>query len=158
MALSHRLAALSIAALGCVAAAAQAAAPATSAWYGRWSVSEDNPTFTARGKLYKTVDIAPCGNDFCGVSVDDGGKCGATLFRFLGRRALATDTLEGHGRWGTGRKNVVIYPSLDEGLPAAERGFELYLGDGYDFGGRSENMPKFHAGYRRAGAPRCSVR
>ena len=156
--LFHRLTGLSMAIAGLVPLMSQAAAPASSDWYGRWTVSEDRPLFTARGQLYKTIDIAPCGNDFCGVSVNDAGRCGAVLFRFFGRRAGTPETLQGHGRWGEGRKNVVIYPALSEDLPAAERGFELYVGDGYDFGGRSENMPKFHANYARRAAARCTTR
>ena len=154
MALSHRLIALSIGALT-LAVGAQAAAPVSSGWYGRWVVAEENPAFTARGQVYKTVDIAPCGNDFCGVSVGDGGRCGAVLFRFLGHRAATDDSLQGHGRWGTGRKNVMLYSFGGDAVP---RGFELYLGDGYDFGGRSDNMPKFHAEYRRTGAAQCMAR
>jgi hypothetical protein len=61
--------------------------PASSPYYGRWTVDDESPVFTARGRLYKTIDVAPCGRDFCGVSVDDAGTCGATLFRFFGRRA-----------------------------------------------------------------------
>lgn len=155
MALSHRLIALSIVACG-FAAASQAAAPTTSPWYGRWNVAEENPTYTARGMAYKTIDIAPCGNDFCGVSVGAGGRCGATLFRFFGHRAGEDSSLQGHGRWGGGRKNVVIY-SYDTDEANDRKGIELYLGDGYDFGGRSENMPKFHADYRRSGAAQCKA-
>jgi hypothetical protein len=129
---------------------------ASSPYYGRWTVSEDRPVFTARGRLYKTVDVAQCGGDFCGVSVDDKGACGAVLFRFLGRHA-GTDVLRGHGKWGEEQKNIVIYSySGDE--PGAAPHFELYLGDGHDFGERSGNMPKFRANYRRLGSARCQVR
>ncbi|MEZ0244606.1 MAG: hypothetical protein ACAH11_14620 [Sphingomonas sp.] len=133
--------------------AAEGAGAATP-YYGRWTVNEDRPVFTARGKLYKTIDIAPCGKDFCGVSVDDKGKCGVTLFRFLGRN-VAAPALRGHGVWGTEKKNVVIY-SWGDG--AAESGFELYLGDGHSFGERSGSMPKFHAEYKRLGNARCTAR
>jgi hypothetical protein len=134
-------------------AAAEAPGAATP-YYGRWTVAEDRPVFTARGKLYKTIDIAPCGRDFCGVSVDDKGKCGAVLFRFLARN-VAADTLRGHGKWGDERKNVVIYKyDMDD----AASNFELYLGDGHSFGERSGSMPKFHAEYRRLGNAKCSTR
>lgn len=158
MRLFHCLASLSIIAVGAVAA--QAAAPASSLYYGRWTVAEARPAFTARGREYKTFDIAPCGKDFCGVSVGDGGRCGAVLFRFLGHRARDDneDYLRGHGKWGTARKNVVIY-SFDEGEGAAtKRQLNLYLGDGYDFGERSASMPKFQAEYKRTGAARCTAR
>jgi hypothetical protein len=130
-----------------------AAQHAGSPYYGRWTVSEDRPVFTARGLTYKTIDVAPCGSDFCGVSVDDNGRCGAVLFRFLGVHA-EVDTLRGHGKWGNEQKNVVIYSNGDGDNP----GFELYLGDGYNLGGRSANMPKFHSTYRRLGRARCVTR
>ena len=52
-------------------AAAAGASSAKSPYYGRWTVDEEKPVFTARGRLYKTIDVAPCGKDFCGVSVND---------------------------------------------------------------------------------------
>lgn len=161
MALFHRLAMLSIGLLGTVAGTgAQANAPASSLYYGRWSVAEERPAFTARGKLYKTIDIAPCGKDFCGVSVADGGKCGPVLFRFLGKRAHddADDYLRGHAAWGTAKKNVVIYSYDDDSTTPLTRTLDLYVGDGYDFGERSANMPKFHANYARKGAAACRAK
>lgn len=137
-----------------LAGAAQAQGLGTSPFYGRWTVSEDRPVFTARGRMYQTIDVAPCGRDFCGVSVDAQGACGVTLFRFLGRNANAVDRLQGHGRWGDAKKNLEIYRY--EG--AQERTFELFLGDGHDFGGRSASMPKFRAEYRRLGSSTCASR
>lgn len=158
MALFHRLACLSIALAG--AASVQAAAPASSRFYGRWAVSEERPVFTARGREYKTIDIAPCGNDFCGVSVADGGRCGAVLFRFLGHRARNDydENLRGHAKWGNARKNVVVFWYDDGDKEPITRTLELYLGEGYDFGERSANMPKFHANYARKGAAQCKAR
>jgi hypothetical protein len=157
--LSQSLARLSIFAAVCAGTVAFAlpadAGKPTSTYYGRWTVDEEKPIFTARGRLYKTIDVAPCGKDFCGVSVDDGGKCGAVLFRFLGVHAQV-DTLRGHGRWGNEQKNVVIYSY--GGDPDSTPGFTLYLGDGYNLGERSGNMPKFHAGYRRLGGAKCVAR
>lgn len=124
---------------------------AATPYYGRWTVSEDRPVFTARGKLYKTIDVGPCGRDFCGVSVADNGKCGPVLFRFLSKNVRAEE-LKGHGKWGDQRKNIQIFRYEDDNA------FELYLGDGHDFGGRSDSMPKFHAEYRRAGKAHCSSR
>ena len=129
----------------------------TSPYFGRWTVSDHRPVFTARGRPYKTVDFAPCGRDFCGVSVDDQGRCGAVLFRFLMAHVDAADSLRGHGRWGAERKNVLINSYEDTDAPSG-RSMELYLGDGYDFGERSDNMPKFHAGYRRTGNAHCAAR
>lgn len=157
--LSMRLLAALAASAACAAmpAASLAAAPAKSHYYGRWTVSEDKPVFSSRGIAYKTIDIAPCGNDFCGVSVADGGKCGATLFRFFGHRATSEDLLHGHGRWGSARKNIQIGTWEDQDAPGG-RVIELYLGDGYDFGERSENMPKFQALYRPTGRAQCTAR
>jgi hypothetical protein len=128
---------------------------ATSPYYGRWTVDEARPVFTARGRLYKTIDVAPCGRDFCGVSVGDAGACGPVLFRFLSRSAML-DELRGHGKWGEAQKNVVVYNASD--ADAGTHAFELYLGDGHDFGGRSDSMPKFHANYRRLGGAKCTAR
>jgi len=151
---------LGLAALGSTALVGPAfggeAPAAASPYYGRWTVAEDRPVFTARGRLYKTIDVASCGRDFCGVSVDDRGKCGVVLFRFLGRHADGADALRGHGKWGDTQKNVEIYAG-DSG-EAGGRSFGLSLGDGHDFGERSANMPKFHAEYRRLGNARCRAR
>ncbi|MBW8753245.1 MAG: hypothetical protein JF595_03695 [Sphingomonadales bacterium] len=164
-ALSHSFAGLSmrvLLGLGLVASAGGALAAGnraavSSPYYGRWTESEDRPIFTARGRLYKTIDVAPCGRDFCGVSVDDRGQCGATLFRFLSRHANGTYELRGHGKWGDAQKNLEIYSDDDTGA-AGDRSFDLYVGDGHDFGGRSESMPKFHATYRRLGGGSCRAR
>jgi hypothetical protein len=141
------------------AAPVQAGAPGTAKtpYYGRWTVDEERPVFTARGRLYKTIDVAPCGKDFCGVSVADNGACGTVLFRFLGKRAEGGDTLRGHGKWGADKKNVVIYSYEDAELPGGNS-FELYLGDGHDFGERSGSMPKFHANYKRLGGAKCAAK
>ena len=151
-----RLSIIPLAAATLATAAPAAAGPPASLYDGRWTVSEDKPVFTARGRMYKTIDIAPCGRDFCGVSVDDGGKCGPMLVRFLGKNAAA-ESLRGHGKWGGEQKNVVIF-SYGAGDGGDNQGFELYLGDGYNLGRRSANMPKFHAEYRRLGAAKCTVR
>lgn len=134
-------------------APANASPPGGSLYYGRWTVSEDKPVFTARGRVYKTIDVAPCGADFCGVSVSDGGACGPVLFRFLAKNANV-DTLRGHGRWGAERKNVVIY-SYNGTASGDTPAFDLYVGDGVNFGERSGNMPKYHAEYKRLGGARC---
>lgn len=134
-----------------------AAAGGTSPYFGRWAVSENRPVFTARGRLYKTIDIAPCGRDFCGVSVDDQGRCGTTLFRFLMSHADGEDTLRGHGRWGAERFNVMLDNYEETDAPGGRR-IELYLGKGYDFGERSDNMPKFHANYNKSGRAQCRAR
>jgi hypothetical protein len=146
--------------LAAAATASAAGAPASSRYYGRWTVGEERPVFTARGREYKTIDIAPCGNDFCGVSVADGGRCGAVLFRFLGKRARDEDAqdLRGHGKWGSARKNVLIYAFDDGEGAAAKRQLGLYLGDGYDFGERGGSMPKYHADYVRKSAAQCTAR
>ncbi len=157
--LLHTAATIAIGCIVTLSAVASAAPAARSPYYGRWKVHEERPVFTAKGKLYKTIDIAPCGNDFCGVSVADNGKCGPTLFRFLASHADGTTTLRGKGRWGTDRKNVQIdtwETDPSENVPGG-RLINLYLGDGHDFGERSDNMPRFHAEYHRSGEARCKA-
>jgi hypothetical protein len=156
--LSHRVARLSIGLAVLASGALALAGPAaTSPYYGRWTVSEDRPVFTARGRLYKTIDIAPCGNDFCGVSVGDRGACGPRLFRFLSSHADGESTLRGRGLWGAERKTVQINTWAD-GDAQGGKVIDLYLGDGHDFGERSDNMPKYHAAYRPTGRALCTVR
>lgn len=127
-----------------------------SPYFGRWTVSGEKERFSSRGQLYKTIDIAPCGRDFCGVSVSANGTCGPALFRFLARNQRA-EMLRGHGLWGAQKKNVTLEAYANEDLPGG-RVIDLNLGDGYDFGERSDNIPKFNASYRPAGAVRCTVR
>lgn len=154
-ALFHRLSVLSIGLAGLgLALPSQAAAPG-SPFFGRWKVAGEKPVFSSRGREYKTIDIAPCGKDFCGVSVAENGRCGPTLFRFLMKRANGETELRGHGKWGGARKNVLIWLFDSDD---AHKGMQVYLGDGYDFGERSENMPKFDAAYRHSGVARCTAR
>ena len=154
-ALFHSIAALSIG----LFAAVPAVAAGTSPYYGRWTVNEAKPVFTAKGRMYQTIDIAPCGKDFCGVSVTAGGGCGPLLFRFLAKHAKGDDALHGHAKWGTTTKNVQIGTwEMDPKDWPGGREIDLYVGDGHDFGDRSENMPKFHGEYKRIGNARCLAR
>lgn len=114
--------------------------------------------FSTRGKLYRTIDVAPCGKDFCGTSVSANGACGPVLFRFLGWRARAEEELRGHGAWGKVKKKaqLFLYDKYDEATEKVTgKTLELYLGDGWDFGGRSDSMPAFHGMYRRTAAGSC---
>ena len=154
-ALFHSIAALSIGLFAAIPALAAAPSP----YYGRWTVKEAKPEWTAKGRMYRTIDIAPCGRDFCGVSVGDKGSCGPMLFRFLAKHAGGNDALHGHAKWGTQTKNVQIetWETPAESWPGG-REIDLYVGDGHDFGDRSENMPKFHGEYKRIGNARCTAR
>ena len=122
--------------------------------YGRWTVDDPDARFSARGRDYKTIDIAPCGKDFCGVSVNDQGRCGPVLFRFLAKNRNAEE-LKGHGRWGTAKKKVGINNYTSE---RNQRVIHLTLGDGYEYDERSGNMPTYESGYARTGAARCTTR
>ena len=155
-ALFHSIAVLSI---GLAAAAAPVMAAQTSPYYGRWTVNENKPVFTAKGRLYQTIDIAACGKDFCGVSVGDKGQCGPVLFRFLAKHADGESELHGHAKWGGAVKNVQISTwEMESKEWPGGRQLDLYVGDGHDFGERSENMPKFHGEYKRIGNARCTAR
>ena len=115
--------------------------------------------FTAKGRQYQTIDIAACGKDFCGVSVAAGGKCGPVLFRFLAKHSDGENELHGHAKWGGALKNVQIATrEADPGDWPGGRLIDLYVGDGHDFGDRSDNMPKFHGQYKRMGNARCTAR
>jgi hypothetical protein len=158
-ALFHRLTALSIGLAALSLSAPVTAEAVSSPFWGRWKIASNGeaPKFSSRGIEYKTIDIAPCGKDFCGVSVRDNGQCGAVLFRFLMKRADGKEELRGHGKWGKGRTNVLIW--LFQGdTPSSDRQMQLYLGNGYDFGERSANMPKFDGYYRHSGAAKCKAR
>ncbi|MDE8652385.1 hypothetical protein [Novosphingobium album (ex Liu et al. 2023)] len=134
-----------------------AAATGGSPYYGRWTVADDEAVFSSRGVLYKSIDIAPCGKDFCGVSVGEGGACGPTLFRFLTRHKDGETRLSGHGKWGKAVKNIEIDFYREESIPGG-RMLDLNLGDGHDFTGRDGSMPKYSASYRPVGEPRCTAR
>jgi len=126
----------------------------TSPLFGRWINSEDKPHYSSKGKLYKTVDIAPCGKDFCGVSVSDSGACGPTLFRFLTIHAN-NDFLEGHGKWGSSTLKVQLARSTD-----AQNNTTLLIGLGdktFDFEGREGSMPIYRGDYKNAGAAKCTA-
>ncbi len=160
--LSHSLKRLSICSAVTVLAVtaitgAQGAPTPPSPFFGRWTVSEDRPAFTVRGQQYKTIDIAPCGKDFCGISIARNSSCGPALFRFLMKHADGQSQLVGHGKWGNQIKNIQIESYRSDGNSGKPL-IELYLGDGHDFGGRSDSMPRFHAEYKRIGAPQCKAR
>jgi len=159
--LSHRLASLSIlaaaAAIGVAPTGALSAVP-QSLYSGRWTVSDKKPVFSSSGILYKTVDVAPCGRDYCGVSVGNGGACGPLLFRFTSKSIRGSERLQGHGRWGNARKKIVIEAVDNDNSAPGGRYLSINLGDGYDFSERSGNMPKFAAGYHSAGAAHCVAR
>lgn len=153
--------ALPAAALGFLAVTAVAPAPAAAAgqspYFGRWTVNDEEAKFSSKGIAYKTIDIAPCGTDFCGVSVNPNGTCGGVLFRFLGKHANGKTMLKGHARWGSAQKNVTIDSFEDATFPSG-RGFDLNLGDGYNFNERDGNIPKYYGTYKRIGASRCTAR
>lgn len=131
----------------------------TSHFFGRWTVSDDKPVFTKRGILYKTIDVAPCGADFCGVSVSAKGDCGATLFRFLTAHANE-ETLQGHGLWGDQKLKLQI-EFLDPKYadpPTTTPAFSLGIYDkNFEFDSRDGSLPKFQANYKPAGEAVCKL-
>jgi hypothetical protein len=123
-------------------------------YFGRWTVSDDKPEYSSKGVVYKTVDIAPCGNDFCGVSVDDENHCGATLFRFFTAH-VNDQELAGHGRWGETKKKLQINYSIPT-EPIEKPYFTLGLGeDDMDVTGREGSIPTFQANYKFIGEGTC---
>jgi hypothetical protein len=133
---------------------APAARAETTQYYGRWTVSDDKPAFSTNGKLYKTIDMAPCGKDFCGIAVDDKNHCGKTLFRFFTTHAK-DDELTGHGLWGSEKKKLI----MGYATPADADAY-MYLGlgaDDMDLGGREGSEPTFDANYKKIGKALCTA-
>ena len=125
-------------------------------YFGRWTISDDKPAFSAKGKFYKTFDVAPCGKDFCGVSVDDQQNCGPTLFRFLTAHAN-NDEIVGHGRWGDVKKKLII----DFVVPLKGEPDTLYIGLGsedMDLSAREGSVPTFDGNYKHVGEAVCVVK
>ena len=133
--------------------AARAADPAID-YFGRWVVDDPTDKFSTNGKLYRVIDIAPCGADFCGVSVGEGQTCGTTLFRFLTAHAH-DEMLSGHGKWGSEKKKLEISGSVDD-----KKNTLVSLGMGgedYSMESREGSMPTFEASYHRTGEASCLV-
>ncbi len=134
--------------------ASPAARAEDSHYFGRWTVSDDKPAYSAKGKLYKTFDVAPCGKDFCGISVSDKGDCGETLFRFLTIHEN-NDELTGHGRWGAMKKKLTVGMAKPDGAPSY-----MFLGlgdDNMDITGREGSIPTFEANYKRVSDAVCKT-
>jgi hypothetical protein len=127
---------------------------ATDQYSGRWTVSDEKPVYSSKGILYKTIDVAPCGKDFCGVSVADDNACGEVLFRFLTTDA-DDEELVGKARWGRVKKK------LELGFGTAENDAPyMYLGlgsDDMDLSGREGSIPTFQADYKRDGDAACTT-
>lgn len=144
--------------LGLAAISATSSAQAgDSPYYGRWTSAEDNPKFSSKGIMYKTFDVAPCGKDFCGVSVSDSGECGPTLFRFLTIHAN-NDSLKGHALWGNQKKNLEMstYQVADDQNNTTTQ-LQVDLGDGHDFGSREGSEPMYDSFYKRTGDASCTA-
>jgi hypothetical protein len=153
--LSHVARAVSTGLLGLAALAATPvlAGPA-SPYFGRWTLADPKPHYTARAAEYRTIDIAPCGKDFCGVSVGPKGACGAVLFRLLAKHLPGDDMITAHAKWGNDKLKMMIEP--DKGNVFT---FFIGLGDRrYEMESRSSSMPKFDGQYTSAGAASCTTK
>ena len=126
----------------------------TEQYYGRWTVSDDKPAYSSKGIVYKTIDIAPCGNDFCGLSVADDNSCGKTLFRFFTTHA-ADEELTGHGKWGDTKKKLQMgYAKPDNETPYM---YVAVGSDDMDITGREGSIPTFQANYKNVGQASCTA-
>ena len=151
MARNHVVATLALGlTLGMCGNAAQAA---TEQYYGRWTVSDEEPAYSSKGIRYKTIDVAPCGEDFCGISVGEDNSCGEVLFRFLTTHA-ADELLVGHGRWGNAKKKLEMYYGDDSEAPYM---FVALGSDDMDLSGREGSIPTFQASYERQGEVACTT-
>ena len=152
----HRHSSIVVASLGlALTLGANWAMAETSHFFGRWTVSDDKPVYSSKGKIYKTFDVAPCGKDFCGVAVADDNSCGRTLFRFLTIHA-DNEEITGHGMWGAQKKKLQVgYVAPQDAKPY------VYLGlgaDDMDFSGREGSTPTFQANYKSAGEAKCMAK
>ena len=151
MARNHVVATLALGlTLGMCGNAAQAA---TEQYYGRWTVSDEEPAYSSKGIRYKTIDVAPCGEDFCGISVGEDNSCGEVLFRFLTTHP-ADELLVGHGRWGNAKKKLEMYYGDDSEAPYM---FVALGSDDMDLSGREGSIPTFQASYERQGEVACTT-
>jgi hypothetical protein len=129
-------------------------AHAADQYYGRWTIGDEKPAYSSKGILYRTIDIAPCGDDFCGVSVAKDKSCGEVLFRFLATRP-ADEMLVGQGIWGKAQKKLQLsYATLENDTP------HMYLAlgsDDMDLSGREGSIPAFQADYERHGDVTCTA-
>ena len=123
-------------------------------YYGRWTIGDEKPAYSSKGILYRTIDIAPCGEDFCGVSVAKDKSCGEVLFRFLTTHE-ADEMLVGHGTWGKAEKKLELgYAIYESETP------HIYLAlgsDDMDLSGREGSIPTFQADYKRLGDVTCTT-
>ncbi len=151
--MSHRTHSIAAAMLGlALSFGGNLAQATTEQYYGRWTVSDDKPAYSSKGKLYKTIDVAPCGSDFCGVSVADDNSCGKTLFRFFTTHA-ADEELTGHGLWGATKKKLQMgYAKPDNETPYV---YMAIGSDEMDITGREGSIPTFQANYKNLGAATC---
>ena len=118
--------------------------------FGRWTVDDPTDKFSENGKLYRVIDIAPCGKDFCGVSVE-GGVCGATLFRFLSTHGR-DDALEGHGKWGAAQLKLYLSVAGETPTLTLMMGGPSFVPDS-----RKGSIPTFNADYHRVGEAVCTA-
>ena len=126
----------------------------TEQYYGRWTVSDDKPAYSSKGIIYKTIDIAPCGNDFCGISVADDNSCGKALFRFFTTHA-SDEELTGHGKWGEAKKKLQMgYAKPDNQTPYM---YVAVGSDDMDITGREGSIPTFQANYKNLGQASCTA-
>jgi hypothetical protein len=152
-----RAAKLSVLSMGlAMAVGANVASAQGSHFFGRWTITNSEigvaTIMSSKGESYRTIDIALCGSEFCGVSVGADRACGKTLFRFLGSSQVK-EFITGHGRWGEKKLKI----QLGHAKPADEPEY-LYVGlgeDSFDFESREGSMPKFSANYKREGEATC---
>lgn len=127
---------------------------ATDQYYGRWTLSDEKPVYSSKGISYKTIDIAPCGKDFCGVSVGEDSACGTTLFR-LPTTPSTDEVFAGHGKWGKVEKTLQLnFAMMEDDQPY------LYVAlgsDDMDITGREGSIPTFDAEYRLEGEAACTA-
>ncbi len=128
-------------------------------YYGRWTIDEKSVASSVREKLYQTIDVAPCGSDFCGISVDTTGTCGVTLFRIRytpPNDGFKGDKLNGSGVWGDKMKYIEV-SVYNLPKPKKGRAFWIALGGKHNIASRVD-MPTFIGEYSLIGEAKCMVK
>jgi hypothetical protein len=124
--------------------------------FGRWTLKDDKTALSAKGNLYKTIDIVSCSKDFCGVSVDDKNLCGQTLFHVPIIDVKNGLLLEGLGKWGTLEKKIEIQIFIHQTYNKPD--ILLALGeDDMSLARRVSSIPIFVADYKKTGQATCTA-
>jgi hypothetical protein len=82
--------------VGSIVAGAAWAEPKPAGIEGRWKLTSGH---CGAGACKAFYDLSPCGDGWCGVEVEEGGKCGRTSIRLDARKKSLPDEYDFRGRF-----------------------------------------------------------